>query len=90
MSHIIWKYSLIATLCAAGLSCDTGVQPNEQLPIEFVTAQSTYAAGDTLEAELRNNSSVAITYSFCSTALERLEAGSWNVVDYSLLSPTGE
>jgi hypothetical protein len=68
-------------------SCDV-LGPDDE-GVTFEMAADLYAPGDSVVAELRNDGRDEALYNFCSTALDRRNASSWDMVVWSLFAPPG-
>ena len=77
----------ISTLAIVAGGCGL-VGPDDQR-VTFEMAGTLYAPGDSVSAELRNDGREQASYNFCSTALDRRNGSSWDLVVWSLFAPPG-
>ena len=70
----------LAALLAA-CSQPAGSDPGQSTPVELAVLGTSYRAGDTLRAELRNNSLGVVGFNLCSLGVERVEVSGWAAVE---------
>jgi hypothetical protein len=71
--------ALAALLAACSGSPSEPAAPDH---VRFAALATSYRAGDTLRAELRNTGETGVGYNFCDERLERMEAFGWAIAQH--------
>src|SRR3712207_6233965 len=73
---------VIPALAALVSACSGGPsEPTAPEHVRFAALATSYRAGDTVRAELRNTGETGVGYNFCGARLERMEAFGWAVAE---------